>query len=61
MELEPWLFFAVSVLAIASNAIGIKAIGDTNKTSKQFLIVMLVLSILSLLASGFFIYKMFKM
>jgi hypothetical protein len=54
---------AVSVLSIASCSIGIQAIGDVSqgsnleKRNKQFLIVMLVMSIMALLFSGYLIYS----
>jgi hypothetical protein len=54
---------SISVLSIASCSIGIQAIGDvsqgtsTQKRNKQFLIVMLVMSIMALLFSGFLIYS----
>lgn len=54
---------AVSVLSIASCAIGIQAMGDVSKgtdaqkRNKNFLIVMLVMSILALLLGGFLIYS----
>lgn len=53
---------AVSVLSIASCSIGIQAMGDVSKgtdaqkRNKNFLIVMLVASILALLFSGYIIY-----
>ena len=54
---------AISVLSIASCSIGIQAIGDVSlgtaaeQRNKQFLIVMLVMSIMALLFSGFLIYS----
>jgi len=73
MNIAAYASFAVSVLAIASNSIGIQAVkkptGDkTTWTAQQkkdnsnriFLIIMLVISILALLGSGFLIYESFK-
>lgn len=54
---------AISVLSIASCSIGIQALGDVSqgsdleKRNKQFLIIMLVMSIMALLFSGFLIYS----
>jgi hypothetical protein len=56
MQLGSIMLLAVSVLSIASNAIGIQALADEDSTNKKFLIAMLVLSIIALLASGVLIY-----
>jgi len=60
MQLGSILLLSVSVLSIASNAIGIQAINkladDGEKTNKNYLIAMLIISIVALLASGILIY-----
>ena len=56
MQLGSIMLLAVSVLSIASNAIGIQALADEDSTNKKFLIAMLVLSIIALLASIVLIY-----
>ena len=54
---------AISVLSIASCSIGIQALGDVSngtsleKRNKNFLVVMLVMSIMALLFSGYIIYS----
>jgi hypothetical protein len=49
----------MSVLTIASTAIGIQCIGDdkTKASNKKFLVYMLIAAILALLGSGFMIFK----
>ena len=52
----------MSVLTIASTAIGIQCIGDdkTKASNKKFLVYMLIAAILALLGSGFMIYSSLK-
>jgi hypothetical protein len=57
--MSKYLVFVMSVLTIASTAIGIQCIGDdkTKASNKKFLVYMLIAAILALLASGFMIFK----
>jgi hypothetical protein len=50
---EPILAIVLSVLTIASTAIGIQCIGDDDKkkTNKQFLVAMLIFAIIAFLIS----------
>jgi hypothetical protein len=57
--MSKYLVFVMSVLTIASTAIGIQCIGDdkTKASNKKFLVYMLIAAILALLGSGFMIFK----
>jgi hypothetical protein len=57
--MSKYLVFVMSVLTIASTAIGIQCIGDdkTKASNKKFLVYMLIAAILALLLSGFMIFK----
>jgi hypothetical protein len=57
--MSKYLVFVMSVLVIASTAIGIQCIGDdkTKASNKKFLVYMLIAAILALLGSGFMIFK----
>lgn len=60
--MSKYLVFVMSVLTIASTAIGIQCIGDdkTKASNKKFLVYMLIAAILALLGSGFMIYRSLK-
>jgi hypothetical protein len=60
--IEEIFIFVLSVLTIASSSIGIQAIGNNQEyqRNKNFLVVMLVASIMALLFSAFLLYKSFK-
>lgn len=60
--MSKYLVFVMSVLTIASTAIGIQCIGDdkTKASNKKFLVYMLIAAILALLGSGFMIYSSMK-
>lgn len=60
--MSKYLVFVMSVLTIASTAIGIQCIGDdkTKASNKKFLVYMLIAAILALLGSGFMIYSSLK-
>jgi hypothetical protein len=57
--MSKYLVFVMSVLVIASTAIGIQCIGDdkTKASNKKFLVYMLIAAILALMGSGFMIFK----
>ncbi|NBS67515.1 hypothetical protein EBT31_01185 [bacterium] len=57
--MSKYLVFVMSVLTIASTAIGIQCIGDdkAKASNKKFLVYMLIAAILALLGSGFMIYR----
>jgi len=59
----PFVFFVISIIGIALTAINVKTYLDTNKekdTNFKFSVTILVISILSLIGSGIFMFKAFK-
>jgi uncharacterized membrane protein len=65
MEIPNWILFGLSVLTIATTSIGIQAIGyttkgDNTKYNKLFLVVILMLSLLAFLITGYLTYLEFK-
>lgn len=54
-----FLLLIISVLGIASSAIGIQCLGsdDSNKTNKGFLLFMVVFSSVTTLLSMFYLFK----
>ena len=61
--LMPMIFFAISIFGIAQSAITVKTYLDTKKekdSNFNFSAIVLTVSIIGLLASGFMTYKAFK-
>jgi hypothetical protein len=59
----PLIFFLISIFGIAQSSITVKTYLDTNKkkdSNFNFSALVLTISIIGLLASGFFAYKAFK-